>query len=66
MTTSHDMLQQGIAAARSGQRALARQLFVRVIQADQYNDEAWVWLAGVVDDPVICGAVCSRRCGSIR
>ena len=51
MTTSHDMLQQGIAAARSGQRALARQLFVRVIQADQYNDEAWVWLAGVVDDP---------------
>ena len=51
MTTSNDMLQQGIAAARSGQRALARQLFVRVIQADQYNDEAWVWLAGVVDDP---------------
>ena len=51
MTTSHDVLQQGIAAARSGQRALARQLFVRVIQADQYNDEAWVWLAGVVDDP---------------
>ncbi len=51
MTTSHDMLQQGIAAARSGQRALARQLFVCVIQADQYNDDAWVWLAGVVDDP---------------
>ncbi len=51
MTTSHDMLQQGIAAARSGQRALARQLFVRAIEVDQYNDEAWVWLAGVVDDP---------------
>jgi hypothetical protein len=51
MTTTNDLLQQGIAAARSGQRALARQLFVRVIQADQYNDEAWVWLAGVVDDP---------------
>jgi len=51
MTTTNDLLQRGIAAARSGQRVLARQLFVRVIQADQYNDEAWVWLAGVVDDP---------------
>ena len=51
MTTSHDTLQQGIAAARSGQRALARQLFVRAIEANQHNDEAWVWLAGVVDDP---------------
>ncbi len=51
MTTSHDTLQQGIAAARSGQRALARQLLVRAIEVDQYNDEAWVWLAGVVDDP---------------
>ena len=51
MTTSNDVLQQGIAAARSGQRALARQLFVRAIEANQHNDEAWVWLAGVVDDP---------------
>ncbi len=51
MTISHDTLQQGIAAARSGQRALARQLLVRAIEVDQYNDEAWVWLAGVVDDP---------------
>ncbi len=51
MTISHDTLQQGIAAARSGQRALARQLFVRAIEANQNNDEAWVWLAGVVDDP---------------
>ncbi len=42
MTTTNDLLQQGIAAARSGQRALARQLFVRAIEVDQYNDEAWV------------------------
>ncbi|MCS6839503.1 MAG: hypothetical protein NZ699_07225 [Roseiflexus sp.] len=51
MTTTNDWLQQGIAAARAGQRAQARQLLVRAIQADQYNEEAWVWLAGVVDDP---------------
>ncbi|MGQ9828160.1 MAG: tetratricopeptide repeat protein [Roseiflexus sp.] len=51
MTISHEALRQGIAAARSGQRALARQLFARAIQEDRYNDEAWVWLAGVVDEP---------------
>ncbi|MDW8213647.1 MAG: tetratricopeptide repeat protein [Roseiflexaceae bacterium] len=51
MTTTNDWLQQGIAAARAGQRAQARQLLARAIQADQYNEDAWVWLAGVVDDP---------------
>ena len=51
MTTTNDWLQQGIAAARAGQRAQARQLLVRAIQSDQYNEDAWVWLAGVVDDP---------------
>ncbi|WP_296754069.1 hypothetical protein [Roseiflexus sp.] len=51
MTTTNDLLQQGIAAARAGQRAQARQLLVRAIQENQYNDDAWVWLAGVVDDP---------------
>ncbi len=57
MTTMNDWLQQGIAAARAGQRAQARQLLVRAIQADQYNEDAWVWLAGVVDDPAD-----ARRC----
>ncbi|ABU56873.1 tetratricopeptide repeat protein [Roseiflexus castenholzii] len=50
-TTTNDWLQQGIAAARAGQRAQARQFFVRAIQENQYNDDAWVWLAGVVDNP---------------
>lgn len=57
MTTTNDWLQQGIAAARAGQRAQARQLLVRAIQANQYNEDAWVWLAGVVDDPAD-----ARRC----
>ncbi len=51
MTTANELLQQGIAAARAGQRAQARQLLVHAIQADRYNEDAWVWLAGVVDDP---------------
>ncbi len=51
MTTANELLQQGIAAARAGQRAQARQLLVHAIQADRYNEDAWVWLAGVLDDP---------------
>ncbi len=51
MTTTNDWLQQGIAAARAGRKEQARQLLARAIQVDQYNDDAWVWLAGVMDDP---------------
>ena len=47
----HDLLQQGIAAAKAGRRAEARALLLQVIQADERNEQAWLWLAGVVDDP---------------
>lgn len=46
-----DLLQQGIAAARAGNRAEARALLTRVVEADERNEQAWMWLSGVVDDP---------------
>jgi tetratricopeptide (TPR) repeat protein len=46
-----DLLQQGIAAARAGKREEARGLLMQVVEADERNEQAWLWLAGVVEDP---------------
>ena len=51
MPTPEELLQQGIAAARAGQREQARALLVQLVEADERNEQAWLWLAGVVDDP---------------
>ncbi len=40
---------EGVAAARSGRRARARDLFRRVVQVDEEHCQAWLWLAGVAD-----------------
>src|SRR5262245_29936946 len=49
--TTETLLQQGIAAARAGQREEARKLLMQVVEADERSEQAWLWLAGVVDDP---------------
>ena len=46
-----DLLQQGIAAARAGKREEARALLMQVVEGDERNEQAWLWLAGVVDTP---------------
>jgi tetratricopeptide (TPR) repeat protein len=46
-----DLLQQGIIAARAGKREEARALLMQVVEADERNEQAWLWLAGVVDAP---------------
>src|SRR5690349_14541710 len=51
MRMMDELLQQGIAAARAGRREEARGLLMRVVEADERNERAWLWLAGVVDDP---------------
>ncbi len=40
-------LEQGVAAARSGDRATARRLLLQVVEADPRNELAWIWLASV-------------------
>jgi len=47
----------GIAAAQTGKRAEARDLLLRVVQIDEDNGEAWLWLSRVVttlEDREVC------------
>lgn len=46
-----ETLQKGIRAARRGKKEAARQLLAQVVEADPNHEEAWMWLARVVDDP---------------
>jgi tetratricopeptide (TPR) repeat protein len=50
MSTSQ-LLEQGIQAAQAGRREQARALLTKVVEADERNEQAWLWLAGMVDDP---------------
>ncbi len=51
------LLKEGIQAARSGQKEHARDLLMKVIELDERNEMAWLWLSGVVEtaeDRLIC------------
>lgn len=43
------MLSEAIAAARAGDRVLARDLLSRLLRADTTNAEVWLWMSSVVD-----------------
>jgi tetratricopeptide (TPR) repeat protein len=45
------LLEQGISAAITGRREDARALLTQVVEADERNEQAWLWLAGLVEDP---------------
>lgn len=45
----NSQLQQGIQAAKAGDRALARKLLVQVVQQDPDNEMAWIWLAQAME-----------------
>lgn len=44
-------LKAGIAAIRQGDRAHGRTLLLEVVEADERNEPAWLWLSAAVDDP---------------
>ena len=48
----NEALQKGIRAARSGRAEPAQHFLTQVVQADPSNEEAWLWLSRVVDNPV--------------
>ena len=48
------LLQQGIDAAKSGQTQEARQALLQVIELDERNEQAWIWLSGVVESLEDC------------
>ncbi len=50
-------LAEGIEDLELGRRAEARELFMKVVQADEKNQKAWLWLSGVVttlEDREVC------------
>jgi hypothetical protein len=49
VTNTNDLLSQGVAALKAGQRAEARTLLQQVIKQDKQNEMAWLWLSGAVD-----------------
>jgi tetratricopeptide (TPR) repeat protein len=51
MIVTDNLLQQGIAAAQAGNRPRARALLTQLVESDERNEQGWLWLAGVLDDP---------------
>ncbi|MBP8973715.1 MAG: hypothetical protein KBH93_07540 [Anaerolineae bacterium] len=46
----NQLLHQGIAAARSGQRDAARSILQNVVRTDPRNEIGWMWLSSVASD----------------
>ena len=44
-----ELLRRGIAAAKAGRAEEARQILLHVVELDERNAQAWLWLSGVVD-----------------
>lgn len=49
--TVAELLNRAKRLARDRRREEARQLLLRIVEHDERNEEAWLWLSGVVDDP---------------
>jgi ribosomal protein L40E len=51
------LLERGIEAAKAGEERRARDIFIHVIELDQRNEKAWLWLSSVVEttaDRIVC------------
>ncbi len=46
-----EWLYDGAIALCKGNREHARELLLKVVEIDETNEEAWLWLSGAVDDP---------------
>ena len=44
-----ELLKRGIAAAKAGRKEEARQALLQVVEMDERNEQAWLWLSGVID-----------------
>jgi len=49
--TVSDLLSRAIRAVREKRREEGQRLLLQVIERDERNEQAWLWLSGVVDDP---------------
>ena len=54
---ARDALELAIAALKAGNKVEARRLLDGLLAADRYNEQAWLWMSGVVDsdaERIIC------------
>lgn len=52
-----ELSKRGIAAARAGRNDEAREYLLAAVEADEHNEQAWLWLGGVmpeVEDQIVC------------
>jgi hypothetical protein len=49
MTTTSTLLQTAIQAIKAGDKATGRRLLAEALRADPGNEQAWLWMSGVVD-----------------
>ena len=47
----HNLLHQAMDALTRGDKPLARDLLTTVLEMDDRNEQAWLWLSGAVDSP---------------
>ena len=47
--TTDDLSKRGITALNTGRKAEARSLLMQVVQQDEHNEMAWLWLSGAMD-----------------
>jgi hypothetical protein len=45
------MVREGVNAYKAGRRDEARALLLKATELDQYNEQAWLWLSGLMDTP---------------
>jgi len=45
-----EWLYDGAVALRKGDKERAQELLMKVVEADEANEEAWLWLSGAVTD----------------
>lgn len=50
MSDTNALLQQGIALAKAGRHEEAREILLKVVDLDERNEMAWLWISGVVDN----------------
>lgn len=49
MSSSVEVLQRAVRAARAGQKVEARDLLIELVETEPQNEMAWMWLSGLVD-----------------
>jgi tetratricopeptide (TPR) repeat protein len=52
-----ELSKRGVAAARAGRNDEAREYLLAAVEADEHNEQAWLWLGGLmpeVEDQIVC------------